>query len=148
MKCIYCSHSSTSVINSRKVSNGAIVWRRRQCESCHSVFTTREGTFFDNLFVIKRNGKRQRFVYEKLFTSVLVALLFGKDRDNGTQSLQAKSVVYVSLDRLRDKKIKDVSTKDIIRTVYIELLKKHPHAATSYMLYSEYRRSAVKAVMK
>ncbi len=148
MKCIYCSKSPTSVVNSRKVSNGSVVWRRRHCEHCDSIFTTREGTFFDNLFVIKRNGKRQRFVYEKLFTSVLVSLLFGKDKDNGDQSLQAKAVVYSSLDYLRVKKLKDVSTKDIIRTVYTELSRKHPHAATFYMLYSDYRRNSVKSSVK
>ena len=146
MKCIYCSAKVTSVSNSRKTQGGNIVWRRRYCEKCDSVFTTREGTFFDNLFVIKRNTKRQRFVYEKLFVSVFIALRFGKDKDNGDGAMQAKHIVYTSLDKLRAEKIKEVSSKEIIRTVYKELSKKYPDAAISYALYSEYRISATKSL--
>lgn len=121
-----------------------MVWRRRECPSCHKVFTTREGTFLDNLFVLKRNGRRQRFTYEKLFASVFVALDAGKERDNGKQALLAKEVTYKIVDALRDTRKPTVKTEDIIRIAYAILMKENPHAADSYMFYSAYRRSILK----
>ena len=42
MICIYCSNQATQVINSRPLKRKAGVWRRRQCLSCHRIFTTDE----------------------------------------------------------------------------------------------------------
>ena len=146
MKCIYCSHKVTSVKNSRSAKGGTLVWRRRYCEKCKNTFTTREGTFLDNLFLIKRNGKRQRFLYEKLFASIFSALNFGKERDSGSQSLVARDIAYTAIDVLRAPQIKTTSTKEVIITVYKELMKVNQHAAYSYMFYSSYRRDVLKRI--
>ena len=145
MKCIYCSYKKTDVINSRKTKSGTMVWRRRECPSCKEIFTTREGTFLDNLFIIKRNGKRQRFVYEKLFTSIFVALDAGKERDNGIQAVLAKENAYLTVDAMRDMHKKTIRTEDIIRIVYALLKRKNEHVADSYRFYSAYRRTILKS---
>ena len=143
MKCIFCSHKNTSVINSRSTKGNTIVWRRRQCVSCKDIFTTREGTFTDNLFLIKRNGKRQRFVYEKLLASIFVVLNLGKERDSGDQALRSRKVTYDIIDGLRDIHAKTISTKDVVRITYKALIKISQHTADSYMFYSSYRTEII-----
>lgn len=146
MKCIYCSHKETSVINSRKTKGSSLIWRRRHCLKCDSLFTTREGTFLDNLFLIKRSGKRQRFIYEKLFASIFLSLDAGKNRDSGKQAVLAKAVAYSVVDGLRDMRQKTIKTSDVIQIVYKELLKVNYHVADTYMFYSEYRRNILKSM--
>jgi transcriptional repressor NrdR len=143
MKCIYCTHKKTEVTNSRTTRGDTMVWRRRKCLSCKKIFTTREGTFLDNLFVIKRNGRRQRFIYEKLFTSIFMALDAGKERDNGKQAVLGREIAYFTVDAIRDMRKKTVTTEDIIRIVYKQLIKVNRHVADSYMFYSPYRRSVI-----
>lgn len=143
MKCIYCEHKVTSVSNSRVVQGGAMVWRRRTCLSCGSIFTTREGTFFDNLFIIKRSGARVRFVYEKLFASIFVAVSFGKSRDNGSDAVTAKKITYAVLNEIRKTKVKELPSSSLTKSVYKVLKKEHPYAAETYKFYSEYRRKVL-----
>ena len=148
MKCIYCSHKETEVTNSRKTKGNSLVWRRRHCGTCGNTFTTREGTFLDNLFLIKRSGKRQRFVYEKLFASIFLSLDAGKNRDSGKQAVLARTIAYSVVEKLRDTKQKTLKTSDVIVIVYKELLKINYHVADTYMFYSEYRRNIVKSLSK
>src|SRR3989338_8461012 len=118
MKCIFCLHKSTSVVNSRKSHNGLFVWRRRSCERCSAVFTTKESPLGDNLFVIKRNGHRQRFMYEKLFVSIVYAIERGKDNDRGDQATFAKALAEKTISLLLKEKKRDIPTADIVRLCY------------------------------
>jgi transcriptional regulator NrdR family protein len=148
MKCIYCSHKETEVINSRKTRSNTLVWRRRHCVRCDNVFTTREGTFLDNLFLIKRNGKRERFIYEKLFASIFLSLNIGKNKDSGKDAVLSRSISYTVVEKLRDTKQKTLKTSDVIIIVYKELYKVNHHVADTYMFYSEYRRHVLKTISK
>lgn len=92
------------------------------------------------MFVIKRNGSRQRFVYEKLFASIFVVLNARKNRDSGNDAKFAKKVTGKVVDRLFGvSENKEVSTKKIIELVYLELKKNKPTLADTYASYSDYR---------
>lgn len=143
MKCIYCKNKETAVKNSRSTKEGTVVWRRRQCEKCKGTFTTKEGALVDHLFIIKRNGSRQRFVYEKLFVSIFTVLGSGKDRDNGKQAMLAKIITEKVLTDLVAKHTKVVSSEEVIAAVYEELMRIDSHAADSYIFYSWYRREVI-----
>lgn len=59
---MYCNSKNTRVINSRPMKKESGTWRRRECESCNQVFTTRETILADNLFVVKKK-QAQAAVY-------------------------------------------------------------------------------------
>jgi transcriptional repressor NrdR len=143
MKCVYCRIGETDVINSRKGKGNNEVWRRRKCAKCEEVFTTSETFSYDSLFVVKRNLSRKRFVYEKLFASILVALSGGKGSDMGDDAVKAKGVARRVIEQLFLLNSKYVSTKDIIRASYEELGKEHEFFARKYAMYSEYRMKTV-----
>lgn len=121
-----------------------MTWRRRFCLDCGRIFTTKESATADNLFVLKRNGSRQRFTYEKLFVSVFTAINAKKNSDKGDDAKLAKKIsekithklFAVSSDKL-------IESKKIIDLVYKELKRIDNSYAGRYMTYSDYRLKAL-----
>src|SRR3954449_348690 len=72
MRCPYCSHSSTKVIESR-LTDPASVRRRRQCEGCGERFTTYERAEATPVTVLKRDGRREQFDRQKLLRGLMRA---------------------------------------------------------------------------
>ncbi len=66
MRCPFCSTEETKVIDSRLVSDGFQVRRRRECGQCHERFTTFETAELIVPKVIKNNGNREPFNEDKL----------------------------------------------------------------------------------
>ncbi|MGI2168702.1 transcriptional regulator NrdR [Shewanella sp. MF05960] len=74
MHCPFCSATDTKVIDSRLVTDGHQVRRRRECTECHERFTTFEGAELVMPRVIKRDGTRQPFDEDKLRGGMLRAV--------------------------------------------------------------------------
>lgn len=66
MHCPFCSTDDTKVIDSRLVSEGDQVRRRRECLSCHERFTTYEVAELMMPKIIKTDGTREPFDDTKL----------------------------------------------------------------------------------
>jgi len=75
VKCPFCGHNDSRVIDSRETvtNNGASVRRRRECTSCHKRYTTYERIERVGLSIVKKSGKREDFDPEKLRRSVAIA---------------------------------------------------------------------------
>lgn len=73
MKCPKCGNDDDKVLDSRASKEGAVVRRRRECLKCGHRFTTHEEVDRDELFVVKRDGRRELFQREKLEKSVRIA---------------------------------------------------------------------------
>ena len=74
MFCPFCYHSETKVIDSRLVSEGNQVRRRRECQECGERYTTFESAELVLPRLIKSNGARQPFDEDKLRNGLLRAL--------------------------------------------------------------------------
>ena len=72
MKCPYCSHDNTRVIDSRPAESNAIR-RRRVCDECSRRFTTYEKVETVPLIVIKKDENREAFDRTKLEGGILRA---------------------------------------------------------------------------
>lgn len=66
MKCSQCDGADTKVIESRDVTEGEAIRRRRACPRCGYRFTTYERVERPQLIVIKNNGTRELFNRDKL----------------------------------------------------------------------------------
>ena len=71
MKCTFCSHSETKVIDSRESED--LTRRRRECLKCEKRFTTYERVETVQTYVIKKDGSRELFDREKLSKGLLKA---------------------------------------------------------------------------
>ena len=70
MRCPKCGCQDDKVIDSRASREGATIRRRRECIGCNYRFTTYEEIERGGLFVVKRDGRREEFSKEKLFSGV------------------------------------------------------------------------------
>ena len=73
MKCPYCAHLESKVVDSRPSDEGASIRRRRECLECHKRFTTYETMESLPLVVIKKDGSRQTFDKSKLLNGMIRA---------------------------------------------------------------------------
>lgn len=73
MKCPFCSHEESKVIDSRPTDEGERIRRRRECVKCTKRFTTYEIIESVPIVVIKRDKSRQVFDREKLLNGMLRA---------------------------------------------------------------------------
>nr|MDD6336251.1 transcriptional regulator NrdR [bacterium] len=73
MKCMYCGHTESRVIDSRPTEDGSAIRRRRECENCQRRFTTYEKVEMVPVYVIKRDGRRQLFDSQRIRSSILKA---------------------------------------------------------------------------
>lgn len=70
MKCPFCAHEETKVVDSRTTELSDAIRRRRECLSCSKRFTTYERTEEAPLRVIKKNGEREPFDRTKLLSGL------------------------------------------------------------------------------
>lgn len=74
MKCPYCQAPDSRVTDSREISGGSAIRRRRECPACGRRFTTFERIDLAGLVVVKKDGRRQEFDPDKLRQKLRVAL--------------------------------------------------------------------------
>jgi len=74
MKCPFCSHLETQVIETRLAEDGGFIRRRRQCGTCEKRFTTYEKAELSFPTIVKKDGSRVEFQREKLRGSINLAL--------------------------------------------------------------------------
>jgi len=73
MKCPYCAHPESRVVDSRPAEEGSTIRRRRECLSCAKRFTTYEIIERLPIIVAKKDGNRETFDKQKLINGMLRA---------------------------------------------------------------------------
>ncbi|HVE52093.1 MAG TPA: transcriptional regulator NrdR, partial [Ramlibacter sp.] len=74
MKCPFCSHADTQVVETRMAEDGDFIRRRRQCAHCEKRFTTYERPDVAFPAVVKKDGRRIEYERAKLLGSFHLAL--------------------------------------------------------------------------
>jgi transcriptional repressor NrdR len=88
MRCPYCRHSDSRVVDSREADDGALIRRRRACPECGRRFTTVEEAV---LAIVKRSGVTEPFSRLKVMTGVRKACQ-GRPVDEDSIALLAQRV--------------------------------------------------------
>lgn len=73
MKCPFCGHSETKVVDSRDSESQDAIRRRRECLDCTKRFTTYERREEMPLMVVKKDGSTEPFDRAKLLRGLVVA---------------------------------------------------------------------------
>src|SRR5699024_4990122 len=118
MKCPFCLHIDTQVIDSRVSEEGDTIRRRRRCQACGQRFTTYERADLQMPTVVKRNGTRIAFDATKLRASMDLAL---RKRPVNTDAVD-NAVARIQNELLRSGK-REVDSLSIGELVMNELLK-------------------------
>ncbi|MBA6389604.1 transcriptional regulator NrdR [Colwellia sp. BRX10-3] len=117
MYCPFCSANDTKVIDSRLVSDGHQVRRRRECLACHERYTTFETAELVMPRIIKRDGSREPFNEDKMRNGLLRAL---EKRPVSTEEMELSINKLKS--QLRATGEREVSS-EMLGTIIMEQLK-------------------------
>ncbi len=74
MKCPFCGHLETQVVETRLAEDGDFIRRRRQCGACEKRFTTYEKPEVNFSAIVKKDGRRIDYQRDKLRASLNLAL--------------------------------------------------------------------------
>jgi len=122
MRCPYCAHTETDVVDSRDTDDFRIR-RRRECAKCKRRFTTYEEVDKEDIFVIKKDGRREKFDRHKLMSGLerscekrpvsrqqieeMANWVEGKLRKSGKKEIETNDIGELVMERLR--KVDDVA---------------------------------------
>ena len=73
MKCPFCSHENTRVIDSRPADENNSIRRRRVCDECDKRFTTYEKVETIPIIIIKKDNNRETYDRSKIEAGILRA---------------------------------------------------------------------------
>jgi len=73
MRCPFCDHLDTRVLDSRPVNDVRSIRRRRECAACSRRFTTFETVEEIPLIVVKKDGTREQFSRDKILRGLIRA---------------------------------------------------------------------------
>ncbi len=118
MKCPFCGHPDTQVVDSRGADEGDFIRRRRRCTSCDRRFTTYERAELTMPAIVKRNGSRNEYEAAKLRASLSLAL---RTRPVSTEEVDA--VVMRIEDNLLTSGQREITTEYLGGLVMAELKK-------------------------
>lgn len=112
MRCPFCGEQDTKVIDSRLVSDGDQVRRRRQCQACDERFTTFESAELLMPKLVKSNGTRVPFDEQKLRAGIQRAV---EKRPVSVEAIEAS--IHKIQARLRatgEREIKSLSVGELV----------------------------------
>ena len=118
MKCPFCSHAETQVVETRVAEDGDFIRRRRQCAACEKRFTTYERPEVTFPAVVKKDGRRIEFERAKLVASMNLAL-----RKRPVSTEQLDSAVERIEEKLLNLGVREIPSTRIGELVMRELKK-------------------------
>ena len=118
MKCPFCSHQETQVVETRVSEEGDFVRRRRRCSACEKRFTTYERPEVNFPVVVKKDGRRIEYERSKLLASFNLAL-----RKRPVSTTQIDSSIERIEEKLLNKGQREVLSSHIGELVMRELKK-------------------------
>lgn len=108
MKCPYCGHNQTEVVETRDNEELETIRRRRSCASCGKRFTTYERIENVDLYVRKKDNRRELFNRDKLRKGVLTST------EKTKISVETAERIVADIEReIRGKGILEVKSKEI-----------------------------------
>ncbi|MBC2856600.1 MAG: transcriptional regulator NrdR [Cetobacterium sp.] len=108
MKCPFCGYEDTKVIDSRAFLEGSAIKRRRECSNCEKRFTTYEKVEEIQIYVVKKDKRREKFFKEKLLRGLTIATI---KRNISRDTLEE---FVVEIEKTIQNTLKnEISTKDL-----------------------------------
>jgi transcriptional repressor NrdR len=118
VRCPFCSHLDTQVLETRVAEEGEFIRRRRVCGSCEKRFTTYERPDVSFPWIVKKDGRRIEYQREKLNGSLHIAL-----RKRPVSTEQIDSAIERIEDKLMNSGLREVASGRIGELVMRELKK-------------------------
>ncbi len=120
MRCPYCNHEESKVVDSRPTDENQAIRRRRECINCHKRFTTYEKIEDIPLMVIKKDGTRELFDRNKLITGIMRACQKRAIPNNVLNSIADDVEMYISQSQDKEVKTSDIGERVLEKLIDID----------------------------
>lgn len=114
MRCPFCGHHETQVVETRDSDEGDSIRRRRRCNDCDKRFTTYERAEVELPAIVKRDGRRTDYERNKLKSSLMLAL---RKRPVGAEAVET-AIEHI------EAKLRQSGDKEVDSTLLGELVMK------------------------
>ncbi|NJD38706.1 MAG: transcriptional repressor NrdR [Geobacter sp.] len=133
MKCPFCSHPDSKVVDSRPDKGGAVIRRRRECESCVKRFTTYERIEEMLPLVCKKDGRREHFDRLKVISGI-------------KKACEKRPVSVEAIERMTDRletRLQESGEREVPASLIGEWIMNELHAAdeVAYVRFASVYRS-------
>ncbi|SFU94304.1 transcriptional repressor NrdR [Polaromonas sp. YR568] len=118
MKCPFCGHLETQVVETRVSEDADFIRRRRQCGACEKRFTTYERPDVTFPSIVKKDGRRIEYKRSKVLASLNLAL-----RKRPVSTEQVDSAIERIEEKLLSLGLREVASNRIGELVMRELRK-------------------------
>ena len=116
MKCPFCDHTESYVVDTRPNDEHQFIRRRRVCEACNKRFTTFEKVQLRKLMILKRSGVKKLFERQKIEKAITTALHKRNKTDNQVNELINRVILEIENYNLREistRKIGDIIMREL-----------------------------------
>ncbi len=135
MKCPFCTTLDTKVIDSRINQPGDMIRRRRECPRCEGRFTTYERVEEIMPAVIKKDGRREPFIREKILSGINKAC-----QKRSVPTLKIEELLTQIEKRIQSYGLKEIPSRAIGQMLMVELHKLDKVAYVRFSsVYREFR---------
>lgn len=133
MKCPFCNHPDSKVIDSRLSGEADLIRRRRECETCQKRFTTYERVEDILPMIVKKDGRRETFDRLKIVGGL-------------KKACEKRPISMEIIEKLVDdieKKLQDKGDKEVFSSLIGEMVMEalHPIDAVAYVRFASVYRS-------
>jgi transcriptional repressor NrdR len=118
MKCPFCGHLETQVVETRVTEEADFIRRRRQCGACEKRFTTYERPDVNFPSIVKKDGRRTEYKRSKIQESMTLAL-----RKRPVSTEQVDSAIERIEEKLLSLGLREVASNRLGELVMRELKK-------------------------
>ena len=118
MKCPFCGHLETQVVETRISEDADFIRRRRQCGACEKRFTTYERPDVNYPTIVKKDGRRTAYQHGKILDSMTLAL-----RKRPISTEQVDAAVEQIEEKLLNLGLREVASSRLGELVMQELKK-------------------------
>ncbi|MGH8758162.1 MAG: transcriptional regulator NrdR [Burkholderiales bacterium] len=118
MKCPFCGHLETQVVETRVSEDADFIRRRRQCGACEKRFTTYERPDVNFPSIVKKDGRRTEYKRSKILGSMNLAL-----RKRPVSTEQVDSAIERIEEKLLNLGLREVASNRLGELVMRELKK-------------------------
>ena len=133
MKCPFCSHPDTQVVETREAEDGGVIRRRRQGGGCDKRFTTYERPEVSFPAIVKKDGRRIEYERAKLLGSFKIAL---RKRPVSTEQIDA------AIERIEER-LRNLGEREVLSSRLGEMVMRELKLLdkVGYIRYASFYRS-------
>ena len=132
MRCPFCNFPESKVLDTRTVSEGNSIKRRRECLECQKRFTTFEVLESVQIIVVKKNGEKELFDRSKMLAGIMKACQ--------KRPVRGEEIAAEIESELQNELVQEITSREIGERIMVKLKERDDVAYVRFAsVYREFK---------